>query len=300
MIGELAALGAAISWAIAPILYRKALNGTSINPLSANIVRCALNGGILLVVLLLFSGIGVLASLPLWVVVVAVVSGVFGLGIGDTLYMLGLKSLAVSRAVPLVATYPLFSLLWAVLLGHSLSVYALLGAAVIVVGIWLLASQKTDGAVNVKGKAAWLGIVACLGTAVFWSVGIILMDVAVSTAAVNTLDANYAIVTLRIAAVALFFLMLAPFVDRGRGFLKLSRKTVLLLCIGGLIANGLGWVLMNYSFLNIAESQAIPISSTSPLFAAIAGYTLFREKATVKTVLGAIAVVAGLVLIFII
>jgi len=41
MIGELAALGAAICWAVAPILYKRAL--FKMKPVSANIVRCASN-----------------------------------------------------------------------------------------------------------------------------------------------------------------------------------------------------------------------------------------------------------------
>jgi DME family drug/metabolite transporter len=136
MSGELAALGAAISWAIAPILYRKALSNTK--PISANIVRCAANAVVLLAVLAAFGLVDVLAGLPLWVLAAVVISGILGLGIGDTLYMFGLKSIGVSRAVPLASSYPLFSLLWSVfLLGQPLLLTALAGAVVILVGIWL-------------------------------------------------------------------------------------------------------------------------------------------------------------------
>lgn len=299
MIGELAALGAALSWAIAPILYRQALLTTK--PLSANIVRCTTNAAVLLAVLLLLGKVGVLASLPSSVLLISVVSGLVGLGIGDTLYLFGLKALGVSRAVPLAATYPLFSLVWAVVfLGHTLSAAAVVGTAVILAGIVLLTRQKAQEAAVVRGKAAWLGVALCLGTAFAWSVGVTLMDVAVSSSTITSLDANYAIVTLRLASMALVLVVLAPFIDRDRGFLKVSKKTVLLLCAGGLIANGLGWLLMNYSFLLISVSQVVPISSTSPLFAALAGFVLFHEKATVKTILGAVAIVAGIVLIFIV
>jgi drug/metabolite transporter, DME family len=298
MIGEFAALGAAISWAIAPILYRKALN--TVKPVTANIVRCATNAGVLFGVLLLLGDFGVLAALPTWVIVITVVSGIVGLGIGDTLYLYGLKQIGVSRAVPLAAAYPLFSLVWAVaLLGHAFSLVALLGTLTILLGIWLLSSQKNE-TFSVSGKTAWLGVAACLATAVVWSVSITLMDWAVTYSGVTTLSANYAIITLRIGAMALFLLALAPFIDRDHSFLKLSRKAVVLLCVGGLVANGIGWLLMNYSFQNMAGAQAVTISSTSPLFAAVAGFTLFRERATLKTIFGALAVVAGIVLIFII
>jgi drug/metabolite transporter (DMT)-like permease len=99
---------------------------------------------------------------------------------------------------------------------------------------------------------------------------------------------------------ALVMLALAPLLDRKRGFLKLGWRAVVLLCVGGLVANGLGWVLMNYSFLNIAVAQAVPISSTTPLFSTLAGFAFFREKLTRDNTLGALLVVAGVVLIFIV
>ena len=298
MIGELAALFAALCWAFAPILYRKALLSTK--PISANIVRCATNATVLFVVLIILGKFGALAALPTSVLLIAIVSALLGLGIGDTLYLFGLKSIGVSRAVPLGATYPLFSLFWSVFfLGQLLSLTAIFGTAVILGGIFLLTRQKDEEPAVVKGKASWLGIVASLGAAIAWSVGVILMDLALSSAP-QTLDANYAIVTLRLMTMALVLVGLAPFIDKNRGFLKMKKRTVLFLCVGGLIANGVGWILMNYSLQTIPETQSIPISSTSPLFAALAGFVLFREKATVKTVLGGIAIVVGIILIFIV
>jgi drug/metabolite transporter, DME family len=99
----------AISWAIAPILYRNALVNT--NPISANIVRCVTNGIVLTVFLVVLGLTNILGSLPPWVLIFTVISGIIGLGVGDTLYMWGLKALGVSRAVPLASTYPLFGLI---------------------------------------------------------------------------------------------------------------------------------------------------------------------------------------------
>jgi uncharacterized membrane protein len=45
--------------------------------------------------------------------------------------------------------------------------------------------------------------------------------------------------------------------------------------------------------------MAVPISSTSPLFAALTGFIFFQEKATMWTILGAISVVIGIILIFV-
>jgi drug/metabolite transporter (DMT)-like permease len=175
-----------------------------------------------------------------------------------------------------------------------------LGAAVILAGIWLLSREKGDATIHVKSKIAVTGVAVSLLTAVVWSVSVTLMDVAVSMPGVNSLDANYAVITARIASMALFLLLLAPVLDKGRGFLKMKRNTVIELCVGGLVANAIGWLLMNYSFLNLAEAQAVPISSTTPLFSAIAGFALFHEKITKNNTAGAVLIVAGIFLLFIV
>jgi drug/metabolite transporter (DMT)-like permease len=299
MIGELAALGAAICWAIAPIFYRQALFQTS--PISANIVRCATNAAVMMFVLLAFDKWNTLANLPASVILITVLSGFVGLVIGDTLYMKGLQSIGVSRAVPLAATYPLFSLVWATfLLGEPVTATIVAGAVTIVVGIWLLSSERNHNSVPANQKLALIGIFASLTTAVIWSVSLTLMNIAVTMPGVNNLDSNYAIITLRIASMALFLSAFAPFLDRKRGFLKMKRHTIIWLCLGGLVANGAGWLLMNYSFLSILEAQAVPISSITPLFSAFAGFILFHEKATLKSVLGAAMIVIGVILIFIV
>jgi DME family drug/metabolite transporter len=299
MIGEFAALGAAISWAVAPILYRKALSKTK--PVSANIVRSVSNAAVLLFCLLAIGRAGVLTSLPMEVFVLTFASGVIGLGLGDTLYMMSLKSVGVARAVPLASTYPLFSLLWAtILLGQSVTVPAVFGALAILFGIWLLSREREQSTPKTQTKFQFKGVTSSLATAIVWSISITLMDAAIHLPGTSSLDVNFAIVTVRLATLSVFMLALSPILDKDRGFLKIKRRTLIQLCTGGLVANGIGWLLMNISFLNIMESQAVPISSTTPLFSTMAGFALFNEKVTVKSALGAIVIVVGIFLIFMI
>jgi drug/metabolite transporter (DMT)-like permease len=164
-----------------------------------------------------------------------------------------------------------------------------------------LSREEGDSTIHFQGRAIATGVGLSLLTAVVWSVSITLMDYAVTLPGImNSIEANYAIVTVRITGMALVLLALAPLLDRKRGFLKLNWRAIVLLCVGGLVANGLGWLLLNYSFLNIAEAQAVPISSTTPLFSMLAGLMLFHEKMTRRNTLGALLVVLGVVLIFIV
>jgi len=297
MIGEFAALGAAISWTVSALLYRKALSETK--PVSANIVRLTLTSAVLLAFLVATGMLGVLASPPTNVVVLADVSGIIGLGLGDTLYMISLKMIGVTRAVPVTCTYPLFNLLWVALLaGEPITWSVALGAVVIVLGIWLLSLEGEKDTLDAQKKVLGRGLAVALATALLWSVSIAMMGLAVKETP-NLGDA-FAINTIRILTIAVSFAISAPIVDRGLGFLKMRRRTVVTLIAGGIVALGLGWFLLSISFIDTLQSRAVPISSATPLFSTLAGILLLHEKVNVKNVMGSIMIVAGVFTIFLV
>ena len=211
MIGEFAALGAAVSWTVSALLYKKALSETK--PVSANIVRLALTSAVLLVFMVAVGLIGVLARLPMSVVVLAGVSGVIGLGLGDTLYMVSLKMIGVARAVPVTCTYPLFSLVWVALFaGESVTWSVALGAVVIVLGVWMLSFEEKGEALGVQRKVLGKGLAVALATALLWSVSIVMMGLAVKET--PNLDDAFAINAVRIFAIAISFAIAAPLLDK--------------------------------------------------------------------------------------
>jgi DME family drug/metabolite transporter len=297
MIGELAALGAALSWTVSAVLYKKAL--TEAKPISANIVRCASTGLILLIFLVVSGKLEFLTSLPAYAIVLAGVSGIIGLGFGDTLYMASLKLIGVAKAVPLTCTYPLFNLLWAVfLIGESITPFLILGAVAIVFGIWLLGHEKktavTEKRILIKGMAY------ALATAILWSISIAMIDMAVTLPETSSLDYALAVNATRVMAIALLLLVSAPLTDRNLSFTKLSRKTFATLILGGIVALGLGWFFLTFSLQNTPGARAIPISSATPLFSALSAFIFLHEKMKVKNVFGSIIIVVGIFLIFIV
>jgi DME family drug/metabolite transporter len=298
MIGELAALGAAISWTISAILYKKALQETK--PISANIIRLTCTAAVLLVFVVILGKFGILTSLPMDIVVLAIVSGIIGLGVGDTLYMASLKTIGVARAVPVTCTYPLFNLLWAVSFGKELvTVPVALGAIVIFAGIWLLSQEEEKvGRTETQKKTLLKGIALALTTAIVWSVSIAMINIAVKTT--PDLDHALAINTVRVAAIAVSLFALSPLIDRGLEFRKVNRKTVVALIAGGIVALGLGWFFLTYSFIETLESRAVPISSTTPLFSTLVGIVLLHEKVTARNVISSVIIVVGIFLIFLV
>jgi DME family drug/metabolite transporter len=297
MIGELAALGAAICWTISAIMYKEALSKAK--PISANIMRCVSTSIILVAILIAAGKFGVLTSLPAYAVVLACVSGIVGLGFGDTLYMVSLKLIGVARAVPITCTYPLFSLLWTVfLVKEQATLPAVLGAIIIIIGIWLLSQEKENRKNGKQKKNLVMGVACALFTAILWSVSITMIDVAVKET--PSLDHALAINTIRVATIGVALLASAPIIDRDFSFLKMQRKTLAALIFGGIVALGLGWFFLTYSFVNTSESQAVPISSTTPLFSTLSAIIFLHERVTAKNALGTILIVVGIFLIFIV
>jgi drug/metabolite transporter (DMT)-like permease len=297
MIGELAAFGAAISWTISAMFYTKALR--KVMPVSANIVRLTCTCGLLLLFLVAVGKFGVLTDLPLNIVLLACLSGVIGLGLGDTLYMLSLKNVGVATAVPISCTYPLFNLLWAVfLVGEQVTLTVVLGAVAIFFGIWLLSQGGKTAEAHTQKKVLTRGVIAALASAILWSVSITMINIAVKET--PDLDHALAINMFRIIGIAAALFALSPMIDRNSGFLRMKKKTVVLLVVGGIVALGLGWFFLAYSFIETLESRAVPISSTTPLFSTLAGILLLHEKVTSTSVLGSVMIVVGIFLIFVI
>jgi DME family drug/metabolite transporter len=277
-------------------MYKEALLKTK--PISANIVRLLCTSIILVACLAISDKFGVLMNLPAYAVVLACVSGIIGLGFGDTLYMMSLKLIGVARAVPITCTYPLFNLLWAVfLVGEPITLPIVLGAVAIVFGIWLLRQETNVGTAKTEKKNLVKGVIYALATAVMWSVSITMIDMAVTLPETSSLDNALAINTIRVTAIAVFFI-LSPIIDRDMGFLKMKRKTLVTLIFGGIVALGLGWFFLTYSFINTLESQAVPISSTTPLFSTLSGIVFLHEKVTARNVAASIMIVLGIFLIF--
>jgi DME family drug/metabolite transporter len=295
MIGELAALSAAICWTASAILYKEALSKAK--PISANIMRCVSTSVILVAFLTAIGKSWVLTSVPADAVVLACVSGIVGLGFGDTLYMVSLKRIGVARAVPITCTYPLFNLLWAVfLVREQVTLPVVLGAIIIILGIWLLGQKKETHANGKKNKNLVIGVACALATAVIWSISITMIDMAVKET--RNLDYALAINTIRVTAIAISLLASAPLIDREFGFLKMQKKTSATLIFGGIVALGFGWFFLTYSFVNTLESQAVPISSTTPLFSTLSAIIFLHERVTMKNVFGSLLIVVGIFLIF--
>ena len=292
MIGEITALGAALCWTLSAVLYKTALSDAK--PVSANIARCVSTTFFLIVCLVVTGQLQSLTTLPAYPTFLAGLSGVVGLCLGDTMYMLSLSLIGVSKAVPVTCTYPLFTMLFAALfLNEQITLFLLFGALLIVVGIQLISQEKSRS--NLKRGVTFKGVLIALATAIVWGVSITLMNIALEFS-----ESAFAVNVVRMLVTTILLLALSPLIDRKFSFTRLKTRTWIILALGGIVALGLGWTLLAISLLHIQSSRAVPISSVSPLFATFLGAVFLKEKVTLRVFVGSIFIVLGTFTLFIV
>lgn len=144
MTGELAALAAAFLWAVASIIY--AGIGVKINSINLNLIKGVLACGLMLVVLLLGSFLGFAETnlKSLWAIpgnklLLLTISGVIGIGIGDTAYFGCLRRIGPQKGLMLESTAPVIAALLAtIMFSEYLASSAWFGIMLTTIGVILV------------------------------------------------------------------------------------------------------------------------------------------------------------------
>ncbi len=181
--GEFAALGAAFLWAVASLLYGRAT--LEIPPRTLNLIKGVL--AILLFGLTLIlsgSGAAAMSTMPL---VLLMLSGVLGIGLGDTAYFEALKALGARRALLMETLAPPLTPTIALLfLGETLTSDGWIGIGLTVCGVaWVISEQVEND--DEPYILPWRGIVFGLLAAGSQSVGAVLSRLAFTQATVSPL-----------------------------------------------------------------------------------------------------------------
>ncbi|MEM1353864.1 MAG: DMT family transporter [Planctomycetota bacterium] len=141
-LGLLAALLAAVVWSMSTVLYKKA--GRVVPPVELNLVKGVV-AGLLLGLLLAVTGDGS-AWQAAWPMSLLLVSGVIGLGIGDTAFFAALNRLGARRVLLLELTVPPMTAIGAWLaLGEVVDGWGWIGIAITTLGIaWVVAERRAE------------------------------------------------------------------------------------------------------------------------------------------------------------
>lgn len=160
--GEIAALAAALFWAMAAVIYRRM--GGTIPPLVLNGFKGTLAVALLALTIVLTATPLPRAGLHAWGTLL--LSGAIGIGLGDTAFFAALNAMGERRTVLTVETLapPLTVLLGALILREFLSLPACVGILITLAGVaWVLAEQKRgDARARPWRRGVLPGVVAAL------------------------------------------------------------------------------------------------------------------------------------------
>jgi len=295
--GELAGLTAALAWTIASFIWKRTEG--HYEPLAMSFHK-AWVAFVLMGTLLAFSQgqifpwqathkqMGLLA-----------LSGLIGLGVGDTFYFACLLRVGPRRALLMLLAAPVMSaLLGVIVLGESMSPIRWAGMALTLAGIGMVHAgqpqQEGEAQACPPGKAAsgiLFGLLACLGMAVSS-----LFTKEILNEGLHPFQA----VQLRLVAVVLVLPVVGLATGRlGRWVKPLGSRDILMLTLfAGFLGTFVGITMMTISQKLIPIGMANTLCSTSPLFALPIAFFLRRSRIGKREVAGTVAAFAGVAMIF--
>jgi drug/metabolite transporter (DMT)-like permease len=303
-LGEFAALSAALIWAIASLVYVQV--GQQISPLVLNFTK----GWIALMLLGAMLGIGQILNpsfAPLPTVSLAVwlllgLSGIVGIGLGDTAYFRALNAIG-SRQTLLIETLApaIAALLAAAVLGEPLGVRSGLGMGLILVGIVVVILERTEPVLGTAlgSQKHYRGIGYATLAALCQASGSVLSRRALIN---NDMDPLWSTIARLLGGVLVMLIWMGA-QQQVRSVTKPLRTgsnewpVWITISLTALFSTCLGILLQQVSLKYATTGVAQALSSTSPLFvlplAALGG-----DRLTLRAVMGAIVAIIGVGLLF--
>jgi drug/metabolite transporter (DMT)-like permease len=296
VIGEAAALCAAMSWAGGSHLFERLSRRDPVSPWALNTGKCLAAAVLFALTRLVLVGptLPAVGARPLaWLAA----SGVAGLALGDAAYFGALLALGTRRALLLLSTAPVFATVGGALWLDE-AVRPRDGAAILAVlaGVALVVHERTpapagEAVARVPVRGVLLGLGAGLGQAAGS-----LMSRKVVASGINALDTSLVRLTFGLLGLLVVGVASRSVVPWAR---ELARpRLAASIAASAALGSYLGiWL----SQLAIARAASIGVASTllatSPIFALPLGRWLNAEKITVRATLGTLVACLGLMLL---
>jgi drug/metabolite transporter (DMT)-like permease len=288
--GEFAALSAALIWAIASVIYTRV--GRQLSPLTLNFTK----GWIaiaLLILTFLITRQGIPALNPMGFSLLFL-SGIVGIGFGDTAYFSALNCIGARRTL-LFETLapPLSALLALVFLHETLLPQAWLGIVLTISGvIWVILERVSETHGNFRPlQGSLYGLLAALGQAG----GAVLSRAAL----VNTEIDSFWSTLIRLLGGTATLLVWILMQRQSSDVVKPFQSTRLFIVIAGtaFMSTYLGIVLQQTSLKFAATGIAQALSSTSPLFVIPIAWVM-GDRISLRSATGVLVAVIGVSLLF--
>lgn len=292
-VGEIAALLTALFWSITALAFESA--GKRVGSLSLNLIRLCLGFVFLTLYLGLFKG----QPLPLdanahqwfWLSV----SGVIGLTLGDFFLFRAFILIGSRVSMLIMATVPpLTALIGWLVMGETLTPTNFLGMALVVGGISMVILKRSADQKQVQLSRPLSGILVAFGGAIGQAVGLVL-----SKYGMGDFD-PFAATQIRIIAgtggfcVIVTLLGLWPRIASAVKHKKAMANMSLGAMFGPFLGVSFSLVAVKYTATGIAAT----IMAIVPVLIIPPAVFLFKEKVTLREVIGAAVAVVGVAVLF--
>lgn len=285
LLGTASALGSAASWALGAVLFKRV--GEKMSPAAMTLAKGAASV-VLLGIAVVAIGFYPAQSQSLWLLVL---SGVIGIALGDSLFFKSLQDLSpVSIIILMVVGQIVTAILGVIVLSERPTPMAWLGMALIMAGVVVVLFGDVS---NDPTQTRMRGILFGLGAVLCMSVSSIIAKRPLDT--VPTVQATF--VRMASGTVGVFLVggilgqlggWLAPLKDFT--FLAKFLLAVVVVSFGGF------WLsIVAIKHLPVAVASAL--NATEPIFAIPLSLILMKDRINLRSVVGSVAVVAGVALI---
>lgn len=294
MLGELAALFVAVLWAATGLMLKPI--STRLNPFFANHVRVIASTVVYLPIVIATGGLSFLPQTPVTSILFVVGGATVGFIIAETCFLLGIRYIPLSQVYPIsLCGFPAVTIIIAaIFLGERLAPVALLGVALVLVGLYLIAfpGRGILPKLSLVSPSERKGLMLTVLSFIFYGVSINM-----TTFGIKDMDLDLA----NFVRFAALTVILIPFTFRhwaGALFRKPEIRTVGLAALNGAIAIGLAGRILLFSLTESGAALTSVLTSTSPLFLLPMSVFFLKEKVTHKLVAGVIISVSGICLVF--
>ncbi|MEM7592642.1 MAG: DMT family transporter [Cyanobacteria bacterium P01_A01_bin.83] len=291
-IGEIAALTAALLWAISSVIYSRL--GLRIPPLQLNLYK-GLMAIAMIVITLLIQGVAS-TNVSIATYGLLFLSGIVGIGLGDTAYFAALNSLGARRTLLLeTASPPIGALLALVLIGEILTASTWCGILITIIGIaWVISERNPLEHAGVSRQGIIWGILAAIAQAT----GAVISRFALTQSEITPLAST--LIRLIGGTVIVLGLILLPIARETTNKATTrwqSRRSLGIIAIAAFGSTYLGIWLQQTSLKFAPTGIAQTFLATSPLFI-LPLVALQGEKISWRAILGAGISLTGIALMF--
>ena len=292
--GEFFSFLAALCWAVAALLYKRI--ASKYPAFTVNVVRTT-GGVIFLAIYVMFSGSQLtshmLSHLPTVVWFYLFLSSLFAFLVGDTLYIIAIHKIGVSRAMPLASLYPIVVMVFSsYVFMEKVTLLMVSATTLIVLGIYLLSKptkKERNGSASDR-RSHWIGVIFAVLANFMWTASIIMLKI--TTNYIPSVGLTF--IRLLILVAVMWFIYLIWY--RKRYELPHSLLVWIEAGIAGILGIAVGTILFTLSLSMIPASIATPISSSSPFVGTVLAILFLKERSTLSIWFGVSLTTIGIIL----